>query len=84
MSHTMQLAGFVVALLVAVSPLAVWINNTSSIQAAMLIRMERQDRDAEIQRADQRLVTQNLIDVGKTLTRIDTQLEAIREQKPKR
>jgi len=82
--HGMQLAAFVVAVAVAITPLAVALISFGNTQAAMLKDMQRLDKDIDAQRADQRLVTQNLIDVGKTLTRIDTQLEGLREQKPKR
>ena len=95
LGHGIQFIGIVVAFGAILAPFAIYLNTTAATQAAsqatlnatltaVASRLERDERDILEQRQDQRLVTQNLIDVTKTLTRIDAQLEGIREQKPKR
>jgi hypothetical protein len=89
--HIYQLGGFIVALFVAMTPLAIWINNTSISQAsnaeldkAIIARMDRQERDISEQRQDQRLITQNLIDVKTGFARIDSTIESFLREKSKR
>jgi hypothetical protein len=77
LGHGIQFFGILVVIGL---PAVIWTINTNATIATMLSRMERQDRDRDRQDQAQVLVTWQLLDVGKTLTRIDTQLEMLREQ----
>ena len=80
--HGLQL----VAILVVIGgPLAFWGVSMNTTVATLSQRVDRQDHDITEQRQTQTLVTNQLLDVNKQLTRIDTLLGDVREQfKPKR
>jgi len=77
LGHSLQ---FVAILVVVGIPAFVWAVNTNATIATVLSRMERQDKDRDRQDQIQSVVTGQLLDVSKTLTRIDTQLEMLRDQ----
>lgn len=77
--HVVQALAIFVALGL---PLAYWGSNINATVAILMSRVDRQDHDINDQRLTQTLVTGQLLDVNKTLTRIDTQLGDIRERLP--
>ena len=81
LGHAIQVAAILVVLGL---PAFIWANNTNATQATMLARMERQDKDMSDLRQSQTIMATQNTEVIKTMTRIDTQLEMLREQKPKR
>jgi hypothetical protein len=82
LGHGLQVAAILVVLGL---PAFIWANNTNATQAAMLARMERQDKDIADVRQVQTLMTGQNLEVIKTMTRIDTTLETLKDQaRPKR
>jgi hypothetical protein len=82
LGHGIQVA---ILLVTIGGPLAYWAMATNAAVAQLGVRQERQDKDISDQRADQRLVTQNLIDVKTGFARLEATLELLRDQaKPKR
>ncbi len=81
LGHALQFVGL---LAVFGLPVAYWAINTNATMATMLLRIERQDRDIAEQRQAQTLVTNQIVEVGKGLARIETNLENIREPRKTR
>ncbi len=65
-------------------PVFIWASYQNATTAAILTRIDRQERDLTEYRAFQTVVTNQMLDVSKTLVKIDTQLEIIERNKPKR
>ena len=61
-------------------PLLVWGMNVNTTLATMANTIVHQEKDIADMRQVQTLVTGQVLDVNKSLIRIDTQLEGIREQ----
>jgi hypothetical protein len=81
--HAVQAIGIVAGLMVALGmPLLYWASSINTALAGMGVRVERTERDITDQRQTQTLVTGQLLEVGKLLTRLDTQLGDIRERLP--
>lgn len=79
LGHSLYFAGTLIALGIFMTPIAAWINSTTATQAEILSRMAREEQDIAQQRSDQRLVTQNLIDVKSGLAGLQAALENLRE-----
>jgi hypothetical protein len=76
LGHGLQLLGIVVVLGL---PLIFWGVSISTTVATMVAHVDRQDKDISDQRQVQTILTGQLLDVAKQLTRIDTQLSNIRD-----
>ncbi len=76
LGHGLQLLGIVVVLGL---PLMFWGVSISTTVATTVAHVDRQDKDIIDQRQIQTLLTSQLLDVAKQLTRIDTQLSNIRD-----
>jgi hypothetical protein len=63
-------------------PLLYWGNSINIAMAGVGIRLDRSERDIMEQRQSQILLTTQLVDVNKLLTKLDTQLGDIRERLP--
>ena len=82
LGHTLQ----TLVVLAAVGvPFAYWANNMTERVGALTIKGERAERDIIELHQVQALVTNQLTEANKQLTRIDTQLEGIKDGlRPKR
>lgn len=86
LGHLIQAVGIVLGMFVTIGlPLVIWGSGVNSTLATLAQRIDRQEHDLSDQRQTQVLVTGQILDVNKQLTRIDTQLGDIREKlAPKR
>jgi hypothetical protein len=81
--HSVQAIGIIAGLTVALGmPLLYWGNSINIAMAGVGIRLDRSERDITEQRQSQILLTTQLVDVNKLLTKLDTQLGDIRERLP--
>lgn len=81
--HSVQAIGIIAGLTVALGmPLLYWGNSINIAMAGVGIRLDRSERDIMEQRQSQILLTTQLVDVNKLLTKLDTQLGDIRERLP--
>ncbi len=79
LGHGMQFGGY---LLVIGVPLLIWGSSINASVATLNERSARQEKDISSQTAAQAVVTNQLIELTRTLTRIDTQLgDTLRDRK---
>ena len=79
LGHGLQVAGILIVIGV---PLLIWGSGINTAVATLNERSARQERDITNQSAAQTVVTNQLIELTRTLTRIDTQLgDTLRDQK---
>ncbi len=86
LGHILQTLVILVMIFAGIGvPFAYWASGVTEKVGALTIRGERADHDIIELRQTNVLVTNQLFDVNKQLTRIDTQLEGIKDGlRPKR
>lgn len=77
LGHGLQLGGILIVLGL---PIMFWGISLNTTVAMLSQQVARQERDTADQKQVQVLITNQMLDVSKQLTRIDTQLEGIRNQ----